>query len=169
MAVTPAFSRTVTVLLVVMVIVEFVFVYRAATVLPAAANWPSILDGKFRRKECTMSVKGGKREGSWRDCRRGEGAICSLEEPCTPCYDTSEEPCRPCSINNWLPKECHFVEGVGPYCRDANGTVAPCVACCSWGPPPCCHISEMPCADVVVPDGAPVPTVLVRPMCPLER
>ncbi len=92
------------------------------------------------------STKGGKPSGSGRDCGAGQGAFCTLQQPCAPC---TQGGCKRCSDTEF--GNCRFVmsEDVGPYCafpltpdQEAAGVgkylsdgrralVAPCVKCCS--------------------------------------
>ena len=77
-------------------------------------------------QSCLSSGKGGKVPGSNRDCLSGQGPICSLAEPCTPC--TEGLSCALCSPSNF--GGCGFVDGYGPYCS-FGGVVRPCLQCCS--------------------------------------
>ena len=72
-----------------------------------------------------------------RDCSHGRSSKCTKEQPCTPCEvekailfkDSSY--CNICSdINRG---NCHFKEGVGPYCRAGPHTdrIVPCGTCCT--------------------------------------
>lgn len=77
---------------------------------------------------CHTSTKGGKVTKTKRDCREGQGPFCTLQEPCTPC---SAGGCRGCEVET--DKNCHFVQGVGPYCQfgSTRDTIGPCTQCCS--------------------------------------
>lgn len=205
MTVTPEVKNSLTLVLVVMVVVQYVFVYRTATMLPAAANWPvsafelqrcaappaqcalrypacalcprptdslrtlttqAVGEAGFVRLDCIASTKGGKPAGAWRDCWAGEGPMCSLEEPCTPCTDRDIEQCRWCGTYDYTELECNFVEGVGPYCRFEDG-VRPCEACCTPRSLGCCPENHS-CPDIVYPvavSPGDVPLVVSLPRC----
>jgi hypothetical protein len=112
-------------------------------------------DGAWVFRDCVASGKGGKAPGSQRDCRAGEGADCTREQPCTPCTDdlagvnyfgsaggaaanAAGAPCVACAAGaNFVSRgDCGFVEGFGPYCRyvtdAATGAteVRACERCC---------------------------------------
>lgn len=91
-----------------------------------------------------LGSSGPVRPATWElrlDCSKGQGDTCTKAEPCTPCgvatlplYGGSKARCGLCSESNT--GECHFVEGVGPYCkaRPDGKMVAPCTKCCSEPP-----------------------------------
>tara|TARA_B100000780_G_C21026315_1_gene411416 strand:+ start:126 stop:800 length:675 start_codon:yes stop_codon:yes gene_type:complete len=109
------------------------------------------LDLDLQRLDCLLSDKGGKKAGFWGDCRYGQGPLCSLTEPCTPC-DVNEfmsddvkervrnffpSKCKICTrdINNVTLSSCKtFQEGIGPYCyyRGLKRVLElrPCKMCC---------------------------------------
>lgn len=71
-----------------------------------------------------------------RDCTKGQGPVCTKEDPCTPCeLDRLEEfgadRCTTCSPEN--SGDCHFVLGVGPYCFESpeSKKATPCKRCCT--------------------------------------
>lgn len=73
-----------------------------------------------------------------RDCSRGRGAVCSKDNPCTPCgLDRAEEfgdrwaRCKTCTGNK--DGDCGFVQDVGPYCfaTGFGSQVVPCERCCT--------------------------------------
>ena len=81
---------------------------------------------KFIRLDCINSTKGGKVDGTHRDCSLTRGALCTKEEPCTACnveegmddiaiaYTKREMSCRSCDETD--SSLCNFVPEVGPYC-----------------------------------------------------
>jgi hypothetical protein len=69
----------------------------------------------FKRLDCFESRKGGKEEGSSRDCTKGQGPFCTPEEPCTPC-ELNSSGCRKCAAGE-DPSQCHFLPDLGPYCK----------------------------------------------------
>ena len=111
----------------------------------------------FVRLDCINSTKGGKIEGTNRDCSMTRGALCTKEEPCTACnveagmddiaiaYTKRESSCRICDQTD--SSLCDFVPEVGPYCifhgelspRIGYGIeqltplfkVRPCTVCCT--------------------------------------
>jgi len=120
------------------VFVILVYVARVAVRLPEDMKATTML------VECRESTKGGKITDTFRDCTTGQGGFCTKEEPCTPC-DTFVKPfefdgivyegyCEQCSDS--YVGYCNFQGGdKGPYCREFDGTVAPCQRCClpAWG------------------------------------
>lgn len=129
------------------VIVQCVYIFRAAMTVPPSSP--------LMRLDCYASVsrllwmagsapshqplplqaKGGKRVNSGRDCGAGQGPVCSLREPCTPCLDVvngiavSDSSCQSCGGLNL--GQCFFLDLVGPYCRYHDGRVRACDRCCS--------------------------------------
>ena len=84
-----------------------------------------------------------------RDCELTQGPSCTLDQPCTPCRleglaSFGAPSCGLCSQTN--NGDCHFVDGVGPYCwaeddysRSAPSRVEPCKKCCTeQGTPELC-------------------------------
>jgi hypothetical protein len=116
--------RLLTALVAVAVAVQYAYVFRATV--------EGVHPG-LTRLDCWISGKGGKPPRSGRDCATGQGRECTQRQPCTPCDEDGG--CIRCERGRVaaVTGECGFVEGVGPYCRFAarNGTVAPCVKCCS--------------------------------------
>jgi len=71
-----------------------------------------------------------------RDCLGGQATKCTVDQPCTPCeLDTlhlwNYNRCRNCVAH--IPDDCHFVPGVGPYCKvsPTSKQVVPCKNCCT--------------------------------------
>jgi hypothetical protein len=122
-------------LLLAAVAVQLYFVVLVSLKLPVGREASVIL------RECRSSSKGGKLSGSFRDCERGEGARCTLQQPCSACdsampnhvFDNLEwdQTCGICSVRN--PGTCAPVNVAGSetqWCLGAKGEVEPCKQCC---------------------------------------
>jgi len=105
------------------VVLQYSYIFKASVraAFPDGNTPPRIL------QSCVASAKGGKLVGSNRDCQKGEGPVCSVAEPCTPCDRGLS--CDVCSASNR--GACGFVEGWGPYCDFGGGVVGACRMCCS--------------------------------------
>jgi len=81
-------------------------------------------------------------EGFRRDCKKGQAARCTRQDPCSPCelekvLAFGVTRCETCSVFN--NGDCNFVPGVGPYCwespdydeRGGSRKVVPCKQCCT--------------------------------------
>ena len=67
---------------------QWYWVTRTGLKVPASSSAAH----QWVRWQCINSLKGGKYVGDnddwgrgWRDCAEGQGAVCSYQEPCTPC------------------------------------------------------------------------------------
>lgn len=81
-------------------------------------------------------LTGEFRSMSRRDCSDGRGTMCTKLMPCTPCAVADIKAfgaprCAVCTATNT--GDCHFVEGIGPYCwtNTKKSEVQPCTQCCT--------------------------------------
>ena len=112
----------------------FMILAVAFNFLPPTTKLPlsSLKKSALILNTCVYSEKGGKRVGNGRDCLYGEGATCSLKNPCTPCnpiagldqhimFDVLQniyrnDHCRKCTpTNQYCPNS--GIEDASNYCR----------------------------------------------------
>lgn len=71
-----------------------------------------------------------------RNCMGGQGVLCTMDQPCSPCeletlVEFGDGRCGACSTE--FTGACNFIEGIGPYClaSPTSKKVVPCKTCCT--------------------------------------